>query len=124
MAHFAKVNSKNIVEQVLVVPDEQENRGEEYLNEIGLEGRWIQTSFNNKIRGRFAAISMIYNEDLDVFTDPKPYNSWILDEYFRWTAPIPYPNDDNSYEWDESTLSWVATPEEPETDEQTEISEE
>ena len=67
MAHFAHIDENNIVTQVLVVPDEQEHRGEEYLNEIGLEGRWIQTSYNNNIRGSYAGIGDYYNEDIDMF---------------------------------------------------------
>ena len=46
MAHFAKIDENNIVVDVLVVPNEEEHRGEEYLNEIGFTGRWIQTSYN------------------------------------------------------------------------------
>ena len=51
MAHFAKIDENNIVVEVLVVPNEEEHRGEEYLNELGLEGRWIQTSYNENFRG-------------------------------------------------------------------------
>ena len=71
MAHFAHIDENNIVTQVLVVPDEQEHRGEEYLNEIGLEGRWIQTSYNNNIRGSYAGIGDYYNEDIDMFEKVK-----------------------------------------------------
>ena len=67
MAHFAHIDENNIVTQVLVVPDEQEHRGEEYLNELGLEGRWIQTSYNDNIRGRYAGIGYYYYESNDIF---------------------------------------------------------
>ena len=67
MAHFAKIDENNTVQEVLVVPDEQEHRGEEYLNELGLEGRWIQTSYNANFRGLYAGIGDYYNEILDVF---------------------------------------------------------
>lgn len=37
MAHFAEVDENNLVTRVLVVPDDQEYRGEEYLrDELGL----------------------------------------------------------------------------------------
>jgi len=96
MAHFAKINENNYVVNVIVVPDEQEHRGEEYLNEIGLEGRWIQTSYNNNIRGRFAGTGMFYNEETDMFEPAKPYPSWIWDEtYDSWVSPVPEPDYDS-----------------------------
>lgn len=71
MAHFAKINAYNTVTWVVVVPDSEEHRGQEYLNEIGLDGRWIQTSFNSSIRGKFAAIGDQYNEVDDIFVSPE-----------------------------------------------------
>jgi hypothetical protein len=47
MAHFAEIDSNNIVLRVLVVADEKENNGQEFLaDELGLGGVWIQTSYN------------------------------------------------------------------------------
>lgn len=72
MAHFAEIDSENKVLRVLVVPNEVEDRGEDYLaNEIGLGGRWIQTSYNAKIRGKYAGIGDIYDEDKDIFYSPE-----------------------------------------------------
>ena len=76
MAHFAHIDENNIVTQVLVVPDEQEHRGEEYLNELGLEGRWIQTSYNDNIRGSYAGIGDYYNEEIDMF-EITNYVNWL-----------------------------------------------
>ena len=76
MAHFAHIDENNIVTEVLVVPDEQEHRGEEYLNELGLEGRWIQTSYNDNIRGSYAGIGDYYNEDIDMF-EIRNYVNWL-----------------------------------------------
>ena len=76
MAHFAHIDENNIVTQVLVVPDEQEHRGQEYLNELGLEGRWIQTSYNNNIRGSYAGIGDYYNESIDMF-EITNYVNWL-----------------------------------------------
>lgn len=68
MAHFAEIDDNNFVVRVLVVPDEQELRGEKYLSEdLKLGGRWIQTSYNHKIRGKFAGIGDFYDEGLDIF---------------------------------------------------------
>ena len=37
MAHFAEIDGNNIVVRVLVVPNDQESRGAEYLaNDLGL----------------------------------------------------------------------------------------
>ena len=69
MAYYAMIDENNIVQEVLVVPDEQEHRGEEYLNEIGLEGTWLQTSYNDNIRGIYAKPGAIYNPNLDVFEE-------------------------------------------------------
>jgi hypothetical protein len=78
MAHFAEINEDNYVVRVLVVPDEQEHRGQEYLaDEIGLGGKWIQTSYTNRIRGRFAGIDNYYDEEKDEFLPFKGYDSAI-----------------------------------------------
>jgi hypothetical protein len=71
MAHFAKVDDDNIVTEVVVVANEIEHRGQEFLSEdLGLGGRWIQTSYNNNFRGTFAAIGYSYDEANDVFVAP------------------------------------------------------
>ena len=68
MAHFAKVNDKNVVEQVIVISDEHEANGEAFINDVLLlEGRWVQTSYNGNIRGKYAGIGDIYDEKLDHF---------------------------------------------------------
>lgn len=108
MAHFAKINVDNIVEEVLVVPDEQEHRGEEYLNELGIEGRWIQTSYNHNIRKKFAGIGDEYLENEDGFRSLSPYPSWVWNsEAWAWEAPVAKPEDGNDYRWDEDSTSWV-----------------
>lgn len=107
MAHFAEINDNNIVERVVVVPNDQEHRGEEYLNEIGLKGRWIQTSYNNNIRKMFAGIGDEYLESEDSFRSAKPHTSWTWNaEGWLWEPPTPYPNDEQDYEWDEESISW------------------
>tara|TARA_B100001939_G_scaffold243589_1_gene211015 strand:+ start:2918 stop:3289 length:372 start_codon:yes stop_codon:yes gene_type:complete len=117
MAHFAKVNSENVVEEVLVVPDEQEDRGQEFLaNDLGLGGTWIQTSYNTyenvhndggtPLRGNYATIGGTYDADNDIFLPPKLYDSWTLNvSDARYDPPTPHPGDD-LYEWNEETLSW------------------
>ena len=107
MAHFAELDENNIVLRVIVVSDEHEADGANWCNNL-LGGRWIQTSYNNRIRKRYAGIEYSYNEDLDAFIPPKPYSSWVLNtETADWEAPIPYPTDGNDYIWDEENLEWI-----------------
>jgi hypothetical protein len=108
MAYFAKIDENNIVTDVLSVPDSQEHRGQEFLAiDLKLGGTWIQTSYNNKIRVRYAGIGYTYNEEFDAFIPPKPFESWVLNETtYEYKAPIPYPNDDKVYEWNETTQEW------------------
>lgn len=109
MAHFAEIDENGIVKQVLVVPDQQEHRGQDYLaNDLGLGGTWIQTSYNHKIRKQYAGIGFKYDADADVFIEPKLYPSWTLDENHDWQAPKPKPDDGLVYIWNEEKLDWEA----------------
>lgn len=73
MAHFAEVDSTNKVIRVLVVPNDYEDRGQDYLaNDLSLGGTWIQTSYNGNIRYNYAGIGYTYNEIDDAFIAPKP----------------------------------------------------
>ena len=106
MAHFAEIDSNNIVIRVLVVPDEREHDGQQYLaDEMALGGRWIRTSYNNRIRKQYAGIGYFYDEEADVFIAPQPFPSWSLDENNDWQPPVPMP-EDGIYYWDEESLSW------------------
>jgi hypothetical protein len=109
MAHAAQIDENNIVTQVLVVPDEQEHRIQDYLaNDLGLGGRWIQTSYNNRIRKQYAGIGYTYDEEADVFVAPQPFASWTLDENHDWQPPKPRPEDGLMYFWNEETQDWEA----------------
>ena len=112
MAHFAEIDSDNIVLRVLVVPNEHETNGQDYLaNEIGLGGTWIQTSYNNNIRKNYAGVGYTYNSTRDAFIAPQRFPSWVLNEdTCKWEAPVPYPTDGKHYDWDEATVNWVEVP--------------
>ena len=72
MAHFAEIDKDGIVLRVLVVDDSQEHRGEEFLAEdLKLGGKWIQTSYNANIRGKYAGIGDKYDKKKDVFISPE-----------------------------------------------------
>jgi hypothetical protein len=62
VAHFAEIDSDNKVLRVLVVDNEHEHRGQEYLaNDLGLGGTWVQTSYNANFGGKFAAIGNVWD---------------------------------------------------------------
>jgi hypothetical protein len=114
MAHFAQLEN-NIVTKVIVVANEtiiDENGNEN--EQIGIDfcsnligGTWKQTSYNGNIRKRHAGIGYTYNESLDAFIEPKPFNSWVLDETTaQWKAPVDMPTDGKIYTWDEETQNW------------------
>lgn len=85
MAHFAEINSESIVSRVLVVPNDQEHRGQEFLSQdLGLGGTWIQTSYNGNFRNKFAGIGDLYDPDLDIFVSTEPV---IEEEYIEPSDP-------------------------------------
>jgi len=108
MANFAEIAENNIVKRVLVVPDEQEHRGQEFLaDDLGLGGIWIQTFEDNNVRKNFAGIGHTYDQERDAFIAPKPFNKWVLnEETCRWEAPIPYPTDGLIYVWNDNRGEW------------------
>lgn len=110
MAHFAQIDENNIVTQVLVVPDNAEDRGQDYLaNDLGLGGTWVQTSYNNRIRKNYAGVGFTYDAVRDAFIAPKPFDSWVLNEdTCIWEPPIAYPTDGVMYKWNEDKKDWEA----------------
>lgn len=86
MAHAALLDHNNIVTNVVVVPDEQEHRIQDFLaNELGLGGTWIQTSYNGNIRKNFAGLGMTYDSELDAFIPIKCHEEAILNtETCKW----------------------------------------
>ena len=122
MAHFAELDSNNVVKQVIVVSnadtstaqgDEKESIGIAFCERL-LGGTWVKTSYNGNIRKNYAGIGYTYDKDRDAFIPPKPYASWVLDETTcRWNAPVAYPTDVGTpeapkiYSWNEETINWV-----------------
>ena len=113
MAHFAKLNSDNIVERVEVVSNDvatTEKAGVDFLNNFyDTNDVWKQTSYNGNIRKNYAGVGYTYDETKDAFISPKSFNSWILNnDTCRWEAPVAYPDDGEQYKWNEDTTSWDA----------------
>ena len=121
MAHFAKLDSNNVVTEVVVVHNDvatSESAGGDFLNNLyGTNDTWKQTSYNTKkgkhtkggtpFRKNFAGKGYTYDASRDAFIPPKPYNSWTLNETTcLWEAPVAKPGGDNIYEWNEDTTSW------------------
>lgn len=117
MAHFAEINDENIVTRVIVVNnneligsngEESELLGIEFCKSLyGNNTKWIQTSYNKNFRKNYAGINFKYDSNRDAFIPPKPFNSWLLNENTcLWESPIPYPNDDKKYIWNEETKTW------------------
>ena len=121
MAHFAQLNEENLVTQVIVVANQDTADQDGVENEaIGIEfctnllgGKWVQTSYNARIRKNYAGVGYKYDAALDAFISPQPFESWTLnEETAQWEAPTPYPDDGKRYSWDEATTSWVEIVEE------------
>jgi hypothetical protein len=109
MAHWAELDENNIVLRVTVGDNDDPNGDEGYqwlLDNLG--GTWVKTSYNANIRKRYAGVGYSYDELRDAFIAPKPFTSWVLnDETTEWEAPIPKPDNENYYYWDEASLRWV-----------------
>lgn len=111
MSHWAEIDENNIVLRV-VVGDNNDPNGDEGWKTITdmLGGRWLQTSYNNNFRVRYAGIGMKYYEELDAFGPAEaPYPSWVFDETevtFIAPVPMPEPSDSGFWAWNEDILNW------------------
>ena len=75
MAHFARV-ADGIVQEVIVVADsdcaggsfpESETVGQSFIASVGLQGEWLQTSYNSNFRGMYAGLGTPYDPTVDEF---------------------------------------------------------
>jgi hypothetical protein len=112
MKYFAKIDENNNVENVIVVKDE------ELINNgtFGDPSKWIQTwrydgtLGDDFVNGNPAAPGSRWLADEKRFIEQSPFPSWVLDKsekIWKWVAPVPYPNENRSYTWDEPTTSWL-----------------
>ena len=111
MAHFAQLDDKNIVTQVIVINDddiidlttgkEDESVGVAFCqNLMGATTNWKQTSYSamgSGFRGTYAGIGMTYMTNMatlgvgstDIFIETQPYPSWSIGvSTAQWYAPI------------------------------------
>ena len=143
MAHFAKIGMSSKVISVLRLNDkdmldangvEDEKVGQQYLEKHNNwpSQMWIQTSYNTyggkhnsgddskALRGNYAGIGHIWDEDNNIFYSKKPYASWVLNTTTAsWHSPIGDAPDDltdeekaagTHYTWNEDTKAWDKTP--------------
>ena len=141
MAHFAKLGSNSKVIQVLTLNNgdmlnadgvEDESVGQQYLERHNNwpAQMWIQTSYNTQggihnsggtpLRGNYAGIGYIWDEDNNIFYSKSPYPSWVLNTTTAtWHSPIGDAPDDltdeekaanTTYVWNEGTGAWDKTP--------------
>ena len=111
MAHFAKLDSDNLVTQVIVVSDsdtstdagvEAESIGISFCQKLtGIDTIWKQTSYNAEgtgFRGNYAGIGATYMTDVetlgvaktDIFISQQPYPSWVIGiQTAQWYPPTP-----------------------------------
>jgi hypothetical protein len=116
MAHFAELDSSNVVTRVIVISNEellddnnveQESKGIAFCQSL-FGGTWVQTSFNGNMRKNYAGVGFKYDESRDAFIPPQPFPSWVLnEETCLYEPPIAKPDDGSLYSWDEDMLSWV-----------------
>ena len=136
MAHFAKIGLNGKVISVLTLDNkdmlnadnvDDERVGQQYLERHNNwpAQMWIQTSYNTfagthklggtPLRGTYAAIGYMWDEDNNLFYPKKPYASWVLNTTTAsWHSPIgdaPALTDEeraaeSSYNWNEDAQSW------------------
>ena len=106
MAHFAKLDANNIVEQVIVVSNDdiKDNSGAEVeaigiafcQKLLGANTNWKQTSYNNNFRGNYAGIGYTYMTNVatlgvastDIFIEQQPFSSWSIGiNTAEWYSP-------------------------------------
>tara|TARA_R100000329_G_C7486592_1_gene171388 strand:- start:170 stop:559 length:390 start_codon:yes stop_codon:yes gene_type:complete len=123
MAHYALLNSDNVVEEVITGVDETNDLPEgvssweeAYTKVTGKTAkRTSYNTYNNAhnlggtpFRGNYAGPGYTYDTENDVFIPPQPFASWTLDtSIWNWVAPVAKPSDGKYYYWVDSTQEWV-----------------
>ena len=120
MAHYAFLNMQNIVTEVIVGKDETDGNTNWEIHYGNIREQVCKrTSYNTRggvhvndgtpFRKNYAGIGYTYDETRDAFIPPQLYDSWTLNETScLWEAPVAYPTDGETYEWNEETQAWDA----------------
>ena len=100
MAHFAELDSNNVVKRVVVVGNDVttaagplgENDmhvdGETWCVNFFKGGTWKQTSYNHNFRKQYAGKGYTFDSAKDKFISPQPHASWALDGNDDWQAQL------------------------------------
>jgi len=119
MAHFALLDKDNKVIFVTTLANEKITQNEVEVESLGVSFLFDilnikniypeaitakQTSYNSRIRNKYAGLGDTYDETLNAFISPQPFPSWTLNGV-NWEAPKAKP--EGSYYWDEDKLDWV-----------------
>ena len=122
MAHYALLDSNNIVTGVITGKDDNDGTNWEIVYSLIHGQRCIQTSYNTHkgihklggvpFRKNYAGIGYSYDKQRDAFIPPKPFPSWQLNEdTCHWESPVPRPNDQtNPWVWEETSQTWIIDP--------------
>jgi len=102
MPYFAEINPQTNEVLRLVIAKSK------LWCEYELDGTWVKT-YKNTEGKNYAGKGYIYHSDRDNFSSPQPYPSWTLDDQCRWQPPVPRPDDDNYYTWDEESRTWISS---------------
>lgn len=119
MAHYAYIDSNNIVTQVIVGKNEDEG-GADWEQYYGA----VRCSYNTRggvhvnggtpWRFNYPGFGWTFSDAPEwaaqggAFIPPQPYPSWTLNlDAALWDAPVPMPTEGGPWAWDEPSLSWV-----------------
>lgn len=127
MGHYAKVINGVVISVIVADQDFIDTQADKWA--------WVETSYNirggiyydpatnqpavdqsvielaaGRKRKNYAGIGYRYDSERDAFIPPTPYPSWKLNENTcLWEAPIPYPQDNKEYIWNEAEQEWTYT---------------
>ena len=102
MPHFAKV----LDGKVLLVNVVHDGFFDDFVDTS--PGEWLECAVDGSIRANYPSIGDIYDRTNDVFYHPQPFPSWTLNQTtWTWEPPVPYPDMNKSYVWDEPNEQWI-----------------
>ena len=106
-AYIAFLDSNNVVTQIVQSPDDGQDWAAIWSQKH--DCACIVTAKDGSIRNKYAQPGDSYYADIDAFLEPKPYESWVLNESEKkWQAPVEMPDDEDLiFAWDESKENWV-----------------
>jgi hypothetical protein len=107
---YARIENDTVIALHLVaqtiVDEGGEIAGAELLTNLH-GGQWVRYSKTGEFRVHTPGIGFTYDGERDAFIPPKPFESWVLDEgTCLWVAPLPYPDDEGTYSWNEELFVW------------------